>query len=61
MSDTAFLVECPACGRRELRGLSGLTSLENTPTGIVLRFACRGCGAEVQLATGRRRRDRQPA
>jgi hypothetical protein len=39
-----FLAICKACGRRELRGLRGITALVNTDRGIELHFVCRACG-----------------
>ena len=43
---------CETCSTTVLVGPRRLRSLDNTPTGIVLRFAC-WCGGEAVLVTGR--------
>jgi hypothetical protein len=48
-----FLIECPHCQRRELRGYRGLRSLTNTENGIVLTADCTNCGGTVTVLTGR--------
>lgn len=46
------LSDCPHCGRRELRGARSLHSV-TTGRGNVLAASCRGCGAELSVATNR--------
>ena len=48
-----FLVHCPACGRRELRGVRALRSFANTAHGIELALKCSSCGTRVRMLTGR--------
>jgi hypothetical protein len=47
-----FLSDCPACGRRELRGDRSLHPVE-TARGAVLASRCRGCGAQLAAASNR--------
>lgn len=47
-----FLVECPACGQRELRSTRSLSSFTTTAHGIELAVACSRCGATVRTVTG---------
>lgn len=49
-----FLVDCPACGLRELRGTRSLLELANTAHGVEWAIACARCGAVVRTAGGRR-------
>ena len=44
---------CTACGQRRLIFTSQITSLTNTPEGIVVAFTC-WCGADQLWITGRR-------
>ena len=44
------LSHCAVCGRRELRGARSIHSLA-TPRGDVLATTCRGCGAELSVAS----------
>ena len=46
------LSDCPRCGRRELRGARSLHTV-TTRRGTVFASACRGCGAELSVATNR--------
>lgn len=46
------LSHCPVCGRRELRGARSIRSVR-TAHGLVLATTCRGCGAELSVATNR--------
>jgi hypothetical protein len=48
-----FLVDCLACGHRELRSPRALLSFANTGRGIELAVPCTRCGVEVRMATGR--------
>jgi hypothetical protein len=48
-----FLVHCPACGRRELRGARSLVDFATTDRGIELALVCTCCGTEVRMVTGR--------
>jgi len=45
-----FLALCAVCGRRELRGDRSIHSV-TTPRGDVLAATCRGCGAELSVAS----------
>ena len=47
-----LLVECTACGRRELRGVRSIERLQHTSLGIVVTVACAGCGHRNQMDTG---------
>jgi len=49
-----FLLHCPACGQRELRGVHGLSSFSNTDHGIELTMSCSRCGTAVHTLTGAR-------
>ena len=49
-----FLLECPACGQRELRSVHALSSFANTDHGIELTMGCTRCGASVHTLTGAR-------
>lgn len=44
------LSHCAVCGRRELRGDRSIHAV-STPRGDVLATTCRGCGAELSVAT----------
>lgn len=44
------LADCPRCGRRELRGSSGI-HLHHTDHGNLLALTCRSCGAELMAGT----------
>lgn len=46
------LTDCPHCGRRELRGARSLHTV-TTARGNVFATSCRGCGAELSVATNR--------
>jgi hypothetical protein len=46
------LIDCPHCGRRELRGARNLHTVA-TPTGAVLASTCRACGAVVAASDSR--------
>jgi len=48
-----FLVDCPVCGHRELRGTRALLDLANTPDGVAYAIACGRCGTAVRTVTGR--------
>lgn len=56
-----FLVHCPACGRRELRGTRSLVDFAPTDRGIELALVCTCCGTEVRMLTGRHVAARPPA
>ncbi|MGV3758412.1 MAG: hypothetical protein ACO1PW_02575 [Actinomycetota bacterium] len=45
------LSHCALCGRRELRGARSVHTV-STPRGDVLASTCRGCGAELSVASG---------
>lgn len=47
-----FAHDCTACGKRQLIFTSQVTSLVNTPQGILVAHTC-WCGAEQTWATGR--------
>lgn len=47
-----FLLDCPACGQRELRSSRALASFTTTAHGIEIVIGCTRCGAEVHLVTG---------
>lgn len=44
------LSHCALCGRRELRGDRSIHTV-STPRGDVLATTCRGCGAELSVAS----------
>lgn len=48
-----FLVDCPVCGHRELRGTRALLHLTNTPEGVAYAIACSRCGTAVRTLAGR--------
>jgi hypothetical protein len=52
--DHMFLLECPACGQRELRSTRSLSSFANTDHGIELAMSCSRCGTSVHTLTGAR-------
>ncbi len=47
-----FLLQCPACGQRELRSTSALSSFANTARGIEMVIGCSRCGTAVHTITG---------
>lgn len=48
-----FVVDCPACGQRELRSVHAVTGASNTSRGIELALTCSNCGAALRFVTGR--------
>lgn len=56
-----FLVDCPSCGRRELRSPRALLNLANTARGIEIAAPCGQCGAVVHTITGRAAGSTAPA
>ncbi|HEX6165967.1 MAG TPA: hypothetical protein VFZ30_04235 [Acidimicrobiales bacterium] len=48
-----FLVDCPACRLRELRGARSLLGFANTAHGVEWAIACSRCGMVVRSLTGR--------
>ena len=47
-----FLVQCPACGQRDLRSARAFSSFHSTDRGIEITVGCSRCGTEVHVLTG---------
>ncbi len=56
-----LLLDCPACGRRELRSLRSIERLDNTTDGIIVTLRCAACRHRCRIVTGRQRVRREPA
>jgi hypothetical protein len=52
-----FVASCLSCGRRELRGYSGIQAVVNGDRSWEVHFICRACGGRA-LADGSDRIDR---